>query len=285
MERAREARHNKWTQQVDGVRMQPNASVTIMVVDDDSNVRTTVSDLLRAVGFTVHSVGTAEAAVDRLEEVSPDVVILDISMPGMGGIGFLRHITQQDGSLSHPVLILTARPGMDRYFSHLPVSGFLTKPCNGDILLEKVEQIVEETRRPNGPPRQPGRTVMIAENDPDTLANIVAAFSQAGFHVKTARSGPEALDTAATTHPDIILLKNLLPGMNGKLLAPLLVAMPSINNVPILLYDHTYAHDVFPWSSHTPSDGVKRFLPTCDAAVLLKEVQELVAERSSTHED
>jgi DNA-binding response OmpR family regulator len=81
----------------------------ILVVDDDEHLLQTLVDFLAFKGFETAGARSGEEALIKLSERKPDLVILDISMPGMGGVGFLRRITDAEGRRQCPVLVLTAR--------------------------------------------------------------------------------------------------------------------------------------------------------------------------------
>ena len=90
---------------------------TVLIVDDEENIRTTLELLLSERGFGVEAVGSGEAAVERVQEREVDAVLLDLNLPGMDGIetmGQLRRLRPQ-----LPIIIITAFasiPSMDSTF-------------------------------------------------------------------------------------------------------------------------------------------------------------------------
>ena len=103
---------------------------TILFIDDDKHLTRIVSDFLKHEHFDVHTAASAEEGLRLLQTLKPDLIVLDISMPGIGGIGLLKRIANPDGSLHHPVLVLTARAVMKEFFDTVAVDGFLPKPCS-----------------------------------------------------------------------------------------------------------------------------------------------------------
>jgi CheY-like chemotaxis protein len=79
----------------------------VLVVEDDSGIRQSLFETLGALGFAVGEASTGEEALQRLRMVDYDVVLLDINMPGMGGMETCRRIAQQDPGL--PIVVLTVR--------------------------------------------------------------------------------------------------------------------------------------------------------------------------------
>ena len=82
---------------------------------------------------------TAEALLADGVPASAGCLLVDISMPGMGGIGFLRQIMLSNGALSYPVLVFTARTTTEDYFRGIPIDGFITKPCDKTELVGKMQ--------------------------------------------------------------------------------------------------------------------------------------------------
>ena len=67
----------------------------ILLIDDDTSLLLTLSDFLIHEGYQVVTANSGEQGLKRLDEVDPDLIILDMNMPGMGGVGFLREISSQ----------------------------------------------------------------------------------------------------------------------------------------------------------------------------------------------
>jgi two-component system response regulator PrrA len=82
---------------------------TILIVDDDEGVTQTFARMLRLEGFTVHTAFNAETGLREAEEYHPDAIILDLRMPLVDGLGFLRRLRQheRDQERLTPVAIVT----------------------------------------------------------------------------------------------------------------------------------------------------------------------------------
>ncbi len=117
----------------------------VLVVDDDSNVRDLIRVRLDAAGYDVHTARTGLEAIDRIGELSPSAMVLDINMPQMDGFGVLAAMKKEGKSL--PVLVLTARHAGDdvRRAIDLGAKDYLTKPFNELQLLARVARLM---RRP-----------------------------------------------------------------------------------------------------------------------------------------
>jgi two-component system, OmpR family, response regulator PrrA len=87
--------------------MSERAMSTILIVDDDEGVTYTFARMLRLEGFTVLTALNAPAGLREAEEYHPDAIILDLRMPLMDGLGFLRRLREHDGHKQTPVAIVT----------------------------------------------------------------------------------------------------------------------------------------------------------------------------------
>jgi CheY-like chemotaxis protein len=79
----------------------------ILIIDDDRSVGLTFARMLQMAGYEVSRVESAQAGLARLDSTPPDAVILDMRMPGMDGLDFLRHIRSTPRRTALPVGIVT----------------------------------------------------------------------------------------------------------------------------------------------------------------------------------
>jgi CheY-like chemotaxis protein len=212
----------------------------LLLVDDEKHLLILLKDFLSYEGFDVSVAESGEAALDQLEKgLEPDLIILDISMPGIGGLGFLRRVSGADGKPMYPVLVLTARSKMEEFFGMVDVDGFLAKPCDENKLVGKIREIL--TVRKASPERQ-GRIkkqILLADDEESTVRSLKPALEGAGYEVDVVTNGPEILERAPTTIPDLILIKEILPRLNGSAVASLISVMPSLASIPVVIYDET----------------------------------------------
>ena len=82
-------------------------SPTVLIIDDDEGVTTTFARMLRLEGFAVRTAMTAEAGLREAARLQPDAVIVDLHMPLVDGLAFLRQLRRLDGCGATPVAIVT----------------------------------------------------------------------------------------------------------------------------------------------------------------------------------
>ena len=81
----------------------------VVVADDDADIRDLVAFKLEAAGMDVVAVADGAAALEACQDVPPDLVILDVMMPGMSGLDVCRALRDSIGLAQVPVILLTAR--------------------------------------------------------------------------------------------------------------------------------------------------------------------------------
>ncbi|MFO7961795.1 MAG: response regulator transcription factor [Nitriliruptoraceae bacterium] len=114
----------------------------ILVVEDDRSVRDALDRALRAQDLEVVTAGDGLAALSAVAEHDPDLVVLDLGLPGMDGLAVCRRL-RADGD-DRPVLVLTARDGVDDRVTGLDVGAddYLVKPFALEELLARVRALL-----------------------------------------------------------------------------------------------------------------------------------------------
>lgn len=118
----------------------------ILLVDDDALMRRGLAFNLEQAGYHVTSAANAEDALDIVRRTPPNIVLLDIGLPGMDGLDALRHIKEEFGL---PVIFLTARRReLDEIVGlELGADDYITKPFNVDVLLARVKAVLRQSEK------------------------------------------------------------------------------------------------------------------------------------------
>lgn len=121
------------------------AGKTILIVDDDPDILTAITTGLADTGATVHTATDGNSAVTLVEKLSPQLIILDIMLPGKSGFLVLEQLRQRIPRDKAPkTIMITGNQGQRhrQYAEALGVHGYLNKPFRMDRLLEIIEKVL-----------------------------------------------------------------------------------------------------------------------------------------------
>lgn len=213
----------------------------LLLIDDDPNIRMMLGDFLMGAGYEVTCAASGEEALRLMTESLPDLAILDLGMPGMGGTGFLERITDRLGRTRVPVLVLTARGDMAEFFADKQIAGFVTKPADPDELLAEVQRILfSESALPRGDTMVVGddvrRLVVLAEANAIRANALREALGKAGFSVEVVRTGAEAVEAVIARHPAGLILPMDAEGLAADGVLEILRKLPAGQALPVVVY-------------------------------------------------
>jgi DNA-binding response OmpR family regulator len=116
----------------------------ILIVDDEPTVRALLRDLLELEGHEVREAADGIAALDAMRSEPPDLVVLDIMMPGMSGIEVLHHVRADPNLFGVPVLVLTAKGDDETTWAGWTAgaTSYLCKPFAPDNLLAWIDRLL-----------------------------------------------------------------------------------------------------------------------------------------------
>lgn len=117
-------------------------SKTIVVIDDDSDIRVYLFELLRSEGYRVVTYENPYEALTQIQAVQPSLVILDVRMPQVNGVEFLPSL--RTAAPSTPVLLLTAYANLELFMEAREKGAceMMCKPFNAGVLLKNVHKIL-----------------------------------------------------------------------------------------------------------------------------------------------
>jgi DNA-binding response OmpR family regulator len=116
----------------------------VLLIEDEANILEAISFILSRAGWEVRGHGNGANALDEIARVRPDVVVLDVMLPGMSGLDILASLRRDPASAALPVLMLTAKgQSKDREQAmRLGANAFLTKPFSNADLLAALTEVV-----------------------------------------------------------------------------------------------------------------------------------------------
>lgn len=121
----------------------------ILIVEDYEDVRSMLKILLESEHFRVLEAGSGAEALKLIRSERPDVILMDLALPGFDGFETIRRVRQIDGFQNTPIIVLTAYTGQSAYETafHAGTTYFMAKPVDFDELAELLEEILRDANR------------------------------------------------------------------------------------------------------------------------------------------
>ena len=124
------------------------SAAAVLLVDDDAPIRRMLARTLTAEGYAVAAVGDGGAALAQVERSLPDVIVLDVAMPGLDGLAVTRRLRAK--GLAVPILLLTARDALEDRVAGLDAGAddYLVKPFEAEELAARLRALLRRNRPP-----------------------------------------------------------------------------------------------------------------------------------------
>jgi DNA-binding response OmpR family regulator len=183
---------------------------TILLVDDDALMRRSLAFHLEQAGYQVRTAASAEAAIESVRYAPPDLVVLDIGLPGKDGLEALREIKAQH---SLPVIFLTGRRReLDEVVGlEMGADDYITKPFDVDVVLAHIKAVLRRTERAPQPELLTQRlTAGDLEIDPQAHTVLCA-----GHHISLSPREFDLLLLLATQPEKVFSTEDLLAQVWG----------------------------------------------------------------------
>ncbi len=166
----------------------------------------------------------------------PDLILMDIQLPGMDGLAATALLKQDPATAAIPVIALTAM-AMKEDQEKSKAAGcdaYIAKPLRYQELYAAIDALlVKESRKRHDQSR--AATILIVDDEIQNRRLLETLLQPEGYLTLSAASGEEALASIAQRAPDLILLDVMMPGMDGCQVASTLKANPATSNIPIIM--------------------------------------------------
>lgn len=173
---------------------------SILVVDDDANIRSLLQQELTDAGYTVRLAEDGRKALALIREETPGLVILDVMMPEMNGFDVAAVLKNDPATMDIPIMILSIVEDKERGF-RLGVDRYLTKPIDTASLFQEVGALLDQGKS--------RKKVMVVDEDASTLRTLTDVLAGRGYQVVES-NGSELVSRAVLSKPDVIILSSLL---------------------------------------------------------------------------
>ncbi|MES2038170.1 MAG: response regulator [Pseudomonadota bacterium] len=186
-----------------------NGELLALIIEDDDQAAEVLRVQLESEGFRIVRANTAEAALTMAEQEHPDLITLDILLPGMDGWEFLEHFKQHPLFSSTPVVIISIVADRGRGLS-LGAAHVMQKP----IARENLTTALSVLGFCNDPTAVQ-KTALIIDDDPKAVKLVTTQLDSFGYKTLAALGGQEGINMARQHKPDLIVLDLMMPEING----------------------------------------------------------------------
>jgi CheY-like chemotaxis protein len=201
----------------------------LLVEDRESDARWTASILVEH-GFRVRVAGTAERALEALEEAAPDALIVDLGLPDMSGAALMERVRKTFPKQRLPIVVLTARELKQQEIAELETLADLVVEKGmmpGTAFAEALSGLCTGVR---------ARPKVLVIDDSDLNRKVMdALLGSAGYTVELATDAESGLILALAEPPALVLMDSRLPGMSGLEATRRLKANPRTQRVPVIV--------------------------------------------------
>jgi PAS domain S-box-containing protein len=230
----------------------------ILVVEDERNTAAQLRILLERVGYRVILVGSGEEALARIGECQPDLVTMDITLPGIDGFETIRLFRENPAMEATPIVIISEVQDEEKA-SELEVAACLAKPIDEDKLLENIEKILAE-----------GQKILVCDPDAATRQLLEETLLQKGYHLLFVQDGLDLLVQARKNQPQLIIMDLQLSDMDGYEVLRRLNRRPETVDIPVIAMTNSMEESHIEVIAAGANDLIRKPL---DVEALVEEVE------------
>ena len=199
----------KVTLEVEEETAEPSSHVgegsSVLVIDDDASVRDLVKRSLSKEGLEVMTAPGGKEGIELAKKYRPDVITLDVQMPGMDGWEVLKALKSDPVLREIAVIMMTNIDEKSTGYA-LGAAEYMTKPIDRERLVEMLRKFRDHAST---------RPILVVDDDASVRETIRRTLSQDGLKVVEAENGREALERMAERTPSLILLDIIMPELDG----------------------------------------------------------------------
>jgi signal transduction histidine kinase/CheY-like chemotaxis protein len=184
----------------------PQIARTVLVIDDHAEAVEMLSDTLGSAGYRVLHAQSGSEGLARARQLGPDLITLDVMMPGMDGWQVLRALKGDPTTRDIPVVMVSIVDNRPLALD-LGAADALTKPVDQQSLVAVLGQTL---RRP-----QADHPVLVVDDMPDDRRLLVDMLQRSGYPVHAVSGGADALTWLAHHTPSLVLLDLMMPAISG----------------------------------------------------------------------
>ncbi len=189
----------------------------ILTVDDSKTVRIIVKKAFKAFDCEIIEAANGVEGLAAAAKETPDLILLDITMPVMDGVEMLTKIKSDPALKAIPIIMLTAEGGRDNVLkiAKIGVRDYIVKPFKEDVLVEKAGRIIDLKPLTEGPQKAKSifdpANLLVIEDKPAIIQQIQEGLKHTPWKIHGVNTTGEAIDFCSKNVPDLIMISLSLP--------------------------------------------------------------------------
>ncbi|MBD2434673.1 MULTISPECIES: response regulator [Fischerella] len=200
----------------------------VLVCDDDPDIRSELQTLLEKRHYRVVTVANGEEAIAAASSSHPDVILLDLLMPGMNGWETMTVLKQRVDTQDIPIIIGSVCTPNSNNKSNQDFVNWVSKPLEESLLFESLRQALKNS------PKQ--IRVLLVEDDPDLAEVLQTLFKLHDINIVHVKTGKEAIRLSQKVNPDLLILDLILPEGDGFTVVEWLQQHNQLCKIPLMIY-------------------------------------------------
>ncbi|MEO1428936.1 MAG: response regulator [Cyanobacteria bacterium J06633_8] len=178
-----------------------NAQKTILVVDDDANIRELLRQSLQNQNYAVEEAKNGLDAINKIKIQKPDLIILDMMMPQINGFDTAAIIKNDPGIMDIPIIMLSIFEDKERGYK-LGIDRYMTKPIESNKLIKEIGVLLSQGTS--------AKKVLVVDTTASTLLTLSEILKAQGYNVVEASNGEECIEKAVSIKPDMIIVDSVI---------------------------------------------------------------------------
>ncbi|MDJ0734275.1 MAG: response regulator [Nostocaceae cyanobacterium] len=200
----------------------------VLVCDDDAQVCQELENLLEKRRYRVVTADSGETAIAVAAQQHPDVILLDLLMPGMNGWEVMAVLKERTDTRDIPIIICSICTPSDSSKPSTDFVDWVSKPLEETLLFQSLSQVLAQSSRPV--------RVLVVEDDTNTAEILTTLLKSHDIETSLASTGREAIRLSQEVKPDLLILDLSLPEGDGFDVVEWLQQHNKLNNIPLVVY-------------------------------------------------
>lgn len=215
----------------------------VVIVEDEQILGDILLNKLYGEGYRAYWELDGEAGLNRIREVKPDLILLDVIMPKKDGYEVLEEIGKDKELKKIPVIVISnsGQPVEIERILRLGAKDYIVKAqFSPEEVLDKVRKLIggDEGKEKPKPAAGGSVKILIVEDDPFLSSLAAGRLEKEGYKVKVSVDGAQALKSIEEEIPDLVLLDIIMPGMNGFDVLRSIRGNPKTKDLPVMVFSN-----------------------------------------------